>query len=294
MEKKYTVVKLLKNHLYPTYQLYAEMNSRKLSLQDGLKYGVLTVLSWLRSRLGDEIAAGLALPEPQDYKNIDLKDLVSLHINQGYVVDIISLPEKGIWTLQITEPDLGPNPGTLNQSRQPVPGRIIETNVGFTINEDSLTMGVQTVISDPENSALAEVYRPAFVRTLYLDDNFGLKQVLPLKNEIYYINTSEQLENFFALANNLKHQLPCVLFTYQKKISCMNNDVKTYLTLTDIAKDPKGKFTGTFDHKFIGKVPKTDFYALLKNIQLENKEQNIDLSKVKKVPSTLKRVKPLL
>lgn len=52
MKDMHTVVRLLRNHLYPTYQLYAVMNSRKLAPLEGLKLGALTVLSWLRQRLG--------------------------------------------------------------------------------------------------------------------------------------------------------------------------------------------------------------------------------------------------
>ena len=275
MEKRYSVVKLLKNHLYPTYQLWAEMNSHKLSLQDGFKYGVLTVLSWLRERLGEGAEEQLNLPEAKDYARVALEDLPSVHINHGFVIDIISLPEKGIWTMQITEPDLGPNPGTLNQSRPPVAGRIIETNVGFTFDKEKVALGVQTVISDPENSQLAEVYRPAFIRKLYLDDNFGLKQVMPILPVAYNLNTQEQLEDFIQMQNNLEHQLPCMLFVEQKKLVAKPNCV-TYINMNDILKDPKGKFTGVFDHKFVGEIPD----ETLGPVATLSKDEKMDLADV--------------
>ena len=37
----YTVVRLLRNHLYPTYQLYAVMDNSKLTPMEGLKLGAL-------------------------------------------------------------------------------------------------------------------------------------------------------------------------------------------------------------------------------------------------------------
>lgn len=276
MEKRYSVVKLLKNHLYPTYQLWAEMNSHKLSLQNGFKYGVLTVLSWLRERLGEGAEEQLNLPEAKDYAKVALEDLPSVHINHGFVIDIISLPEKGIWTMQITEPDLGPNPGTLNQSRPPVAGRIIETNVGFTFDKERVTLGVQTVISDPENSQLAEVYRPAFIRKLYLDDNFGLKQVMPITPVPYELNTQEQLEDFLQMQNNPEHQLPCVLFVEQKKLVA-KPDCATYINMDDISKDLKGKFTGVFDHKFVGKIPDETMVGPVANL---NSDEPLDLADV--------------
>ena len=157
MKDMHTVVRLLRNHLYPTYQLYAVMNSRKLAPLEGLKLGALTVLSWLRQRLGAAAAEALQTPEPEDYASFDVADLVSVHLNYGFVIDIISLPEKGLWTLQITEPDLGSDPGNPQQQRKPVAGRIIETNVSFAVQGQQLECGVQTVISDPENTPLADV-----------------------------------------------------------------------------------------------------------------------------------------
>lgn len=123
------MVRLLRNHLYPTYQLYAVMDSSKLTPLDGLKLGALTVLSWLRLRLGGDIPLALQTPEPEAYADFAVTDLCSAHLNYGFVIDIISLPEKGMWTMQITEPDLGSDPGNPQQQRKPVAGRIIETNV---------------------------------------------------------------------------------------------------------------------------------------------------------------------
>ena len=44
------IVKLLKNEIYPTYQLYAQM-AKKTPAQEGLRIGVRTVLDWLLLRL---------------------------------------------------------------------------------------------------------------------------------------------------------------------------------------------------------------------------------------------------
>ena len=111
------------------------MDSSKLTPLDGLKLGALTVLSWLRLRLGGEIPLALQTPEPEAYADFAVQDLSSAHLNYGFVIDIISLPEKGMWTLQITEPDLGSDPGNPQQQRKPVAGRIIETNVSFLVKE---------------------------------------------------------------------------------------------------------------------------------------------------------------
>ena len=55
MSSTYRVVKLLKNHLYPTYQLHAHMANEKTTPQDGLRLAALTTMHWLKTRLGDDV-----------------------------------------------------------------------------------------------------------------------------------------------------------------------------------------------------------------------------------------------
>ena len=54
-QEPYRVVKLLRTHLYPTYQLFAYMANKKTDPHTGLRIAALTVLEWLRSRLGEDI-----------------------------------------------------------------------------------------------------------------------------------------------------------------------------------------------------------------------------------------------
>lgn len=218
MKDIHSIVKLLKNKIYATYQLHAFMRNSKTLSVDGLKIGALTVCEWLRSRLGENIPDELLLPSPDDYQNVSLDDFKSLHLNRGFVVDIIALPEKEMWSLQIVEPDLGSDPGNPNQVRKPVAGRIIETNVGFAIRDNKLECGVKTVISDPENTPLATVYRPAFVKKLYNNPNFGLQNVAIINPKLKYIDTLEQLKAVVSLWKNELNQLPILVFTKAKEV----------------------------------------------------------------------------
>ena len=93
MPADYRTVRLMKNRLYPTYQLHAVMAARKTTPEDGLKIGVLTILDWLRHRLGPDAPETLTAPQPERYADFSWENLRSLYINQGYVIDIVSLPE---------------------------------------------------------------------------------------------------------------------------------------------------------------------------------------------------------
>lgn len=215
MSSNYKVVQLLRNQIYPTYQLHAYMANKKTAPQDGLRLAALVTMQWLRLRLGDHVPDEfLRLPEPSSYLEVDDNCLFSIHVNAGYVIDIVSLPEQGLWSMQITEPDLGSDPGKSDQVRQPVPGRIIETNVAYKIVSQGLECGFQTVISDPEGTeSTAEVYRLAIIRQLIQHPDFGLKQILPFVQEEERLATVEQIKTCQELLNNNDAHLPLIVFT---------------------------------------------------------------------------------
>lgn len=209
------VVRLLQNTLYPTYQLHATMSSKQTAPADGLRFAALTVMEWLRQRMGEDVPAELIQPAPSQYREAGDDCLPSLHIHRGYVIDIVSRPKQGVWSLQITEPDLGSEPGNPAQRRQAVPGRVIETNIGFCIQGKTLECGFQTVISDPEGSGpQAEVYRLAVVRRLMESPVFGLTHILPLDGQTAAVKTAAELKKMMALVGSAENQLPSVVFTY--------------------------------------------------------------------------------
>ncbi len=215
MSSSYRVVKLLKNRLYPTYQLHAFMASDRTSPRDGLRLAALTTVHWLKSRLGDAAPSEWnAIPAPGDYLTATDECLPSLYANQGHVINIVSLPEKGMWTLQITEPDLGSDPGNPAQKRQAVPGRIIETNIAFQISGNRVECGFQTVISDPVGTEPeAEVYRTAVVKLLMENPAFGLKQVTELPRHPLRLSTAAHVKKMLWETNDPENQLPAVIFT---------------------------------------------------------------------------------
>ena len=215
MPQPYHVINLLKNHIYPTYQLHAYMANKKTDPRDGLRLAALTSMQWLKMRLGENAPeAWNSIPSPEQYKTAVDSDLPSLYLNQGHVINIVSLPDKGMWTLQISEPDLGPDPGRAVQSRPAVPGRIIETNIGFRIVDKQLECGFQTVISDPVGiAAEAEVYRLAAVRELMKNPAFGLKQIIELTESYERISTIKQVKNMMEIVRHTDNHLPAVVFS---------------------------------------------------------------------------------
>lgn len=239
MSSAYRFVKLLKNHLYPTYQLHAYMANDKTAPQDGLRLAALTTMHWLKSRLGEAAPAEWNnTPSPEDYLTSTDDDLPSLYVNQGHVINIVSLPEKGMWTIQITEPDLGSDPGNPNQLRQPVPGRIIETNIAFQIVGKQVECGFRTVISDPVGTTPeAEVYRTTVVKLLMENPAFGLKQVTEIPMKPIRLSNAAHVKKMLWVTHEAENQLPTVIFTQ------LVEEKKTMPVLTDLS---KLKFGNTF------------------------------------------------
>ncbi len=201
------IVRLLKNELYPTYQLYALM-AKNAPPEQGLLRGVRTVLDWLLLRLGENAPADLRELASQEVP------LFSYHESCGFGIDVVSIPEQGSWALQITEPDLGSDPGDPNQARQPVPGRVLETNIGFQVAGSKLECGFMTVVSDPEFAREdADVYRLSPVRRLAEDPEFGLVQLTELSGTLFSIGSQDALKAMGEVWHHPDNQLPCVVFT---------------------------------------------------------------------------------
>lgn len=216
--RKHHVIRLLQNRQYPTYQLYAEMANKKTAPRDGLRLAALTTLEWLRQRLQNNIPPELDQPDPAQFREASDDCLKSFHMSKGFVIDIVSLPEQGLWTLQITEPDLGSDPGCPDQERQPVPGRVIVTNVGFFISGQVLECGFQSVISDPEYPIEpAAVYRITAARRLMANPDFGLRQITTLGPEVKRIETISQIKELLAVQKDEKNHLPILVFTHARQ-----------------------------------------------------------------------------
>ena len=223
MSGTFRFVKLLKNHIYPTYQLHAYMANDKTAPDAGLRLAALTTIHWLKSRLGEAAPQEWdSMPSPADYLSATDEDLPSLYLNQGHVINIVSLPDKGMWTMQITEPDLGSDPGNPNQKRQAVPGRIIETNIAFRITGKQVECGFKTVISDPIGTVPeAEVYRTTVVKLLMENPAFGLKQVTDIPMKLIRLTNASQIKTMLFILHQAENQRPAVIFSQslqQKKL----------------------------------------------------------------------------
>ena len=215
MKDAYYAVRLMQNRSYPTYQLCAQMANKKTKPEEGLLFAALTTLQWIKLRLGEHAPPEWErLPEPERYFTSGNDCLISRRINNGYIIDIMAIPEQGIWSMQILEPDLGSDSEYQAPKRPPVAGRVIETNVSFRIVGSALHCDFQTIISEPESTAdRAEVYRMPIIQQLANAPMFGLKQIIPLTEKLTRITRDDLVKRVMAIWHSADNYLPCVIFS---------------------------------------------------------------------------------
>ncbi|MDR0862875.1 MAG: hypothetical protein LBN30_08915 [Oscillospiraceae bacterium] len=172
---KHSATALLRNIIYPNYQLYAVAGNGKLTPEKTLVRCVLHTFSWLRARFRElECPTELVCPAPEESESVAFADFKSFELNVGYTLEIVCLQDEKVWTLRLMEPDRG---ATLTDGtkRAPVAGRIFETNIAFRLFDNKVECGFKTVISEREDtSEPCEVFRYALIRNLVEDKHIGL------------------------------------------------------------------------------------------------------------------------
>ena len=205
---------LLKSVQYPTYQLYAVATNTKVSADSQLVIGALTVLEWIRTKFREfEIPDAFRVPPPDSYFNVSLNDLKSAHIDCGYTVEIVSIPEEKVWAFRLIEPDLSTQWRDGAEVSTAIPGRVFETNIAFRVVGTTMHMGVELIVSEPENTSeekQAIVLRPAVVSDLAENPRLGLSAGYLLENRLWELNSKDRHKQ---LRDNLKKwMMPAVIF----------------------------------------------------------------------------------
>lgn len=193
---------------YPGYQFYAVLQFKGHTASECLRYAALTVQGWLCERI---MNADGTVPEeircaPADrFIDIPSSDLKSVKLSFS---EIISLPDEGIWTLMVREPD------------PDIAARSYVTHVGLRAGKEDVEFGVYTNIVDRDRTLpeADKAFRPQFVRLLFKTEGMTLRQVEPLSfREIIKVSDKRGVARLKALADSRDNQLPLVVFTYAKQ-----------------------------------------------------------------------------
>lgn len=198
---------LVPNEAYLSYQLYAYSPVSNQSEADTkLLTAIKQTFLWLQSRFRNISE----MPEEIQFSDkTDLKSLFTFRIDKGYTLDACYIHEERVWALQLLEPDMGPNPGSPD-NREPIPGRMFQTNIAYRITGNKLECGFKTYCIQPINCEEKdwEVFRLKIVKMLI--STIGIEQIVPIVISPY-MNTA--IGNIVKLINNKKRQMPIILIT---------------------------------------------------------------------------------
>lgn len=203
---------LLQTRSYPGYQLYATMKYEDQSPEKCMKYIVLTVLNWLRQKIGGEsLPPELQTPQPKDFTKVSNDVFKSYHFSGGFTLDITSMLDHGIWAARIKEPDVE------RQGKKAIIGRFFVTEIGLKCLSDSVEFGVRIDVLDPVDvtDEVPSAYRPGFIRHLFATKRLKIRQVEPLKyNEAHVVNNPMAMKRLVELISNEQNYLPIIVLTY--------------------------------------------------------------------------------
>lgn len=215
---KYPPRKLVKNRIFPTYQLHAFADNERTSAEEAMTIAILTTLDWLRKRFIEiQIPEEIIAPDPKDYKTVSLESFGQIHVDRGYTLDIVSMPEEKVWTLRLIEPDPGYRDVETGKEFPAVPGRLIETNMSYVISDGKLECGFKTLFSEPENcSAPITVFRPTVVKLLARNPLVGLKQEYKIQDNAFTITAKTDIARLYHIYTSGKCDIPFVVFSEKK------------------------------------------------------------------------------
>ncbi len=206
---------LFRVHDYTGYQLYAKVRYKGQKPDYCMRYCIAVVLDWLRKKIPDHVYPdAIIAPDPEAAAQDNEIKFQSCHYSKGYSFDITSLPDDGIWALNVHEPDSD------RMDRPGVVGRIIVTDVGLYQSEkDYIELGLKTTILDPASAEeLPSSFRPAIVRTLLLAENIEVTHVQPMQYcHVIGIDSKEDARRFRQNMSDRDQCLPAVIFTYERK-----------------------------------------------------------------------------
>ena len=222
---EYIATRLQPIKSYPTYQLHAFTANDKLGADKVFCICVLETLKWLRLRLDqyETLPPELTSPEPEDYESFSAEQLISFNINVGAAMDCTFIPGQGVWSLRITEPDIGENLGTETE-RLPVNGRTFRTEISFRRHSDSVEIGVRTTCSEPSGcNEPCSVFRPAVVRELAQNPDVGLViEGFRLNGQPLMVTNQTELRNLERLLKSDEFDMPLAIVAdsgYEQSVS---------------------------------------------------------------------------
>ncbi len=220
---------------YNTYQALLEvMSDHNLSSDDIFSKTILYIMAWFRSRLGDEMFDEYPeisflkeeYPNPDNFADFTIESANNINGLDFIELETAYIPDKAAWLFCLTEPDNG-------NDKKDIQGRTFTTEIMVYKLEKSAVLGIRESCREPRtNTVDANVYRPAFIRSMFKDPDlilgeYGLKREYAFDSKPVLVNgkSGEACENLMKelIASDCR-QMP-ILFVPEKVFQTQEEEV---------------------------------------------------------------------
>ena len=258
MENTYQTTHITPARSYPTYQFHAHTVSSEPA-SDVFLICILESLRWLRNRLSDfnELPEELVTPEPEDYHSFCESRLSSFSLDLGCSIESVYLENEGIWTLTVSENDMGANIGS-EQERKPVQGRRFITDISFRKYPEHVEAGVRTICYEPvDTDAGCEVFRPTLVKKLSENPLVCFRNQYNIDGSPVIISSRSEAETFCDAVFSKECDMPFVIVCEPEKVKTVKKAAEVFesaktVSVSAVSAVPAGGLSGNF-------TVKTDF-----------------------------------
>ncbi len=214
MAKEYSPLKLIKNKVYPSYQLSGTIEGNKITTEEAFKICILETMYWIRQKFENiEIPEELKSVLPPQYKDFSLENIHSFYLDRGYIIEVVYLDSEKSWNFQLVEPDLGAG------ENKPVAGRVFRTDISFRILNNAILFAFSTIVSEPENCTETVIsLRNGVIKLLVRNSLLDLSHVsIPIKEEYFSLDSETRLKFISQSIENKARTLPLIVFAEYKK-----------------------------------------------------------------------------
>jgi len=205
-DRKSKTISLAAASTYSSYQLAAD-TLKSDDPKHQMLLCILHTIVWLRKRFESFDIPQLDYPAPEKCGKMSWEEIKGFEITKPYSLEVMSIPDYGIWTMQLREPDNG------NPQREAVRGRIFETNIGFKLDESCVHCGFKTVVTDlAGQKKKPEVFRLGCIKMIAEDKEIGLCQGYRLLGEPIKLEKTDAFRPLRAWLESQERTLPAAVF----------------------------------------------------------------------------------
>jgi hypothetical protein len=202
------VVRTGKPRVQTTFQFRATLGNSATGAEQSFRDASRIILAWINEKYPVDL--------PQEAFSLSTFDVPE----HGQKLECVSLPEEGIWSVLLEQPDAP------MKDRPAVAGRVWTTEIALRMR-DEVEFGIRVhCASLPYSEQPITLTRPRVV--VDLAKKIGLRKVRPIDDHPWIIEDTDQLHELYDLLQTEKRFLPVIVLSETNPLA-FDVDVKRFL-----------------------------------------------------------------